>query len=206
MSSTVDALLPLSLLEAVRNVDTPDGDLDAEYVPELRNKRLGLSDTVYAQIRRYTDLVKRRERSRQDEASALAKLLGRRPDAEAVFRSAGRFLAREAYLTISPMRRRMMLAVPALVARPMALSQARKLVARYLNGSLSRSGSFVVLEVDDPVTLDSAPRGAGCAFYEATLKELLRLLIGHGGQVEHVRCASRDEGRCEWKAEWGKPR
>src|SRR5215216_2215929 len=193
MSSTVDALLPLSLLEAVRNVDTPDGDLDAEYVPELRNKRLGLSETVYAQIRRYTDLVKRRQRSGQDEATALARLLGRRPDAEAVFRSAGRFLAREAYLTIAPTRRRMMLALPAFVARPMALRQARRLAERYLNGRLSRSGAFVVLEVGDSVTLDSAPRSAGCAFYEATLKELLRLLIGHDGAVEHVRCASRDE-------------
>jgi hypothetical protein len=206
MSVTVDALLPLSLLEAVRNVDTPDGDLDAEYVPELRNKRLGLSDTVYAQIRRYTDLVKRSQRSGQEEATALAKLLGRRPDAEAVFRAAGRYLAREAYLTISPVRRRMMLALPSLVARPMALSQARKLTERYLNGKLERNGSFVLLDVGDPVTLDSAPKSAGCAFYEATLKELLRLLIGHAGMVEHVRCASRDEGSCEWRAEWGRAR
>ena len=206
MSVTVDALLPLSLLEAVRNVDTPDGDLDAEYVPELRNKRLGLSDTVYAQIRRYTDLVKRSQRSGQEEATALAKLLGRRPDAEAGFRAAGRYLAREAYLTISPVRRRMMLALPALVAKPMALSQARKLTERYLNGKLARNGSFVLLDVGDPVTLDSAPKSAGCAFYEATLKELLRLLIGHAGMVEHVRCASRDEGRCEWRAEWGRAR
>ena len=49
MSPTVDSLLPLSFLEAVRNVDTPDDDPDTELVAELRNKRLGLSDTVYAQ-------------------------------------------------------------------------------------------------------------------------------------------------------------
>src|SRR3982750_2796318 len=40
MLATVDALLPLSLLEAVRNVDPPSDQLDAEYVDELRNKRL----------------------------------------------------------------------------------------------------------------------------------------------------------------------
>ena len=52
MLATVDALLPLSLLEAVRDVDTPEGVLETEFVDELRNKRLGLSDTVYSQIQR----------------------------------------------------------------------------------------------------------------------------------------------------------
>src|SRR5262245_21272229 len=97
MLATVDALLPLSLLEAVRNVDTPSDVVDAEYVDELRNKRLGLSDTIYIQIKRHTEAVRRGQRTGQDEAVALAKLIGRRPDAEAVFRAAGRFLAREAY-------------------------------------------------------------------------------------------------------------
>ena len=96
MSPTVDSLLPLSFLEAVRNVDTPDDDPDTELVAELRNKRLGLSDTVYAQIRRYSDAVKRSQRTVRDEAVALARLIGRRPDAEAVFRAAGRYLANEA--------------------------------------------------------------------------------------------------------------
>ena len=113
MSPTVDSLLPLSFLEAVRNVDTPDDDPDTELVAELRNKRLGLSDTVYAQIRRYSDAVKRSQRTARDEAVALARLIGRRPDAEAVFRGAGRYLANEAYQSISPMTRRVMLTLPA---------------------------------------------------------------------------------------------
>ena len=141
MASNVDALLPLSFLEAVRTVDTPEGDFETEYVPELRNKRLGLSDTVYAQIRRYTDAVKRQQRTPLDEAVALARLIGRRPDAEAVFRSAGRYLAREAYLTIPGTRRRMLRAMPSLLARPLALRQARRIAQRYLNGTLTRVGA-----------------------------------------------------------------
>ena len=86
-----------------------DDQPDAEFVDELRNKRLGLSDTVYAQIRRYSDAVKRGQRTVRDEAVALAKLIGRRPDAEAVFRAAGRYLANEAYQGISPMTRLIML-------------------------------------------------------------------------------------------------
>ena len=100
MTITVDALLPLSFLEAVRSVDLPDDDLDAELVPELRNKRLGLSDTVYAQIRRYREAARRHQRAVQDEATGIAKLIGRRPDAEEVFRAAGSYLARQAYQAI----------------------------------------------------------------------------------------------------------
>jgi hypothetical protein len=114
MLATVDALLPLSLLEAVRDVDKPEGALETEFVDELRNKRLGLSDTVYSQIKRYTEAVRRNQRTAQEEAVALAKLIGRRPYAEAVLRAAGRFLAREAYMTVSPVTRGMVRVFPAL--------------------------------------------------------------------------------------------
>jgi hypothetical protein len=78
MLATVDALLPLSLLEAVRNVDTPEGVLEAEFVDELRNKRFGLSDTVYTQIKRYTEAVRRRTKPLRSRASsAVARM--RRP-------------------------------------------------------------------------------------------------------------------------------
>jgi len=166
MSATVDALVPLSLLEAVRSVDTPDA-FEAEFVPELLNKRLGMSETVYAQIKRYTDAKKRNQRTEQEEAIALARLIGRRPDAEAVFRAAGCLLAREAYLTIAQATRRMLLALPGLVARPMALQQLRRIAGRYLNGDVRRVGPFLLLDVPDSTTADSAPRDAGCAFYEA---------------------------------------
>ncbi len=201
MHSTVDALLPLSLLEAVRDVDTP-GDLDAEFVDELRNKRLGLSDTVYSQIKRYTEAVRRRQRGSQDEAVALSKLIGRRPDAEAVFRAAGRYLAREAYMTISPITRRLLRLLPSIVARPWALRRARRLAARYLNGTARRVGGYVVLEVPRSITLGTAPGSIGCAYYESALRELLRLLIGSIGSVDHVRCDSRGDGTCEWRADW----
>lgn len=202
MSSTVDALLPLSFLEAVRNVDTPVEDFEAELVGDLRNKRLGLSDTVYMQIKRFTDAVKRGQRASHDEAVGLAKLLGRRPDAEAVFRAAGRYLAREAYETMSPFSRRILLILPSLLARPIALRHTRRLAKRYFGGAVSRVGTSVYLEVAESVTKDTAPRSVGCTYYEAGLKEMLRLMVNSVGAVEHVRCASRGEGACAWRAEW----
>ena len=156
MLATVDALLPLSLLEAVRDVDTPEGVLEAEFVDELRNKRFGLSDTVYTQIKRYTEAVRRNQRTAQDEAVALAKLIGRRPDAEAVLRAAGRFLAREAYMTVSPVTRGMLHVLPSLVARPLALRQVRRIARRYLNGNVRRVGTSLLLEMPRSITVGVA--------------------------------------------------
>ena len=202
MLATVDALLPLSLLEAVRDVDTPSDQTDAEYVDELRNKRLGLSDTVYAQIKRYTEEARRRHRPAQDEAIALAKLIGRRPDAEEIFRAAGRHIALQSYRTISPVTRQMMRLLPSAMARPLAYRRARKIAARYLNGNIRRVGSFLLLDVPRSITLGTAPGVIGCTYYESSLRELLLLLIGSIGAVEHVRCSGRGEGTCEWRADW----
>ena len=199
---TVDALLPLSLLEAVRLVDAPDGDLEAELVPELRNKRLGLSETVYAQVRRYNEAVRRGQRIPFDEAVALAKLVGRRTDAEVVFRSAGRYLANEAYARVAPLSRAIMRSLPGMLARPLALRHMRRIAIRFLGGEIARVGSSVLLSVPGSVTLDTGPRQSGCALQEATLRELLKLLVDGAGAVDHVRCASRGEGVCEWRAEW----
>jgi predicted hydrocarbon binding protein len=201
MLATVDALLPLSLLEAVRNVDTP-GDLDSEFVDELRNKRLGLSDTVYLQIKRYADAVRKSQRTAHDEAVALARLIGRRPDAEAVFRAAGRYLARESYNTINPFSRRLLRLLPSVIARPIALRRTRRIAKRYANGAVRRVGGYVLLEVPRSVTLNTAPGSIGCAYYEAMLRELLGLLVGGVGSVDHVHCVGRSEATCEWRADW----
>ncbi|MHB0963288.1 MAG: hypothetical protein ACYC5V_08795 [Gemmatimonadaceae bacterium] len=202
MPGPVDPLIPLSLLEAVRTVDLPDNDLEAEFVHELRNKRFGLSDTVFAQIKRFSEAVRRKQRTDFGEAAGIARLIGRRPDAEAVFREAGRNFARQVYGTFSPVLRRLMRSLPALITRPLALRYARSVARRYLQGTVRRSGGTIMLEVSDSVTRDAAPKLGGCAYYEAALRELIQLMVGGVGAVDHVRCASRSEGSCEWRAEW----
>lgn len=202
MLATVDALFPLSLLEAVRNVDTPIDQLDTEYVDELRNKRFGLSDTVYTQIKRHSEAVRKGQRTGSDEVIGLAKLIGRRPDAEAVFRAAGRYTARQSYQTVSLINRRLMRLLPAAVARPLAFRYAKKIAARYLGGNMRKVGSFLMVDVPRSITLGTAPGSVGCTYYEAAVRELLERLIGSIGAVEHVRCAARGEGTCEWRADW----
>jgi predicted hydrocarbon binding protein len=202
VSATVDPLLPLALLEAVRTVDLPDAEYETEFVEELRVKRFGLSDTVHAQIRRYHEAIKRNQRPSAEEAAGIARLIGRRPDAEAVFREAGRNLARRTYDRVSPLLKRLTHLLPSLVARPLALGQIRRIGVRYLGGDVRRVGASIHLEVRQSVTLDAAPRQAGCSFYESALRELMQQLVDGVGSVEHVRCASRNEGTCEWRAQW----
>jgi predicted hydrocarbon binding protein len=203
-SASVDALLPLSFLEAVRTVDSPveEAEAEIELVGELRNKRLGLSETVYMQIKRYSEAVRKNQRAAHEEAAALAKLIGRRRDAEAVFKEAGKILAGEAYRTVGPIHRQILWVLPNLFKKALTTRHMRRLADRYFNGEVTRSGASIFLEVAESVTVDSAPRGSGCAYYEAGLRELLRLFVNSGGIVEHVRCASRGEGACRWRAEW----
>lgn len=200
MSSTVDARLPLSLLEAVRVVDTPEGDVEAEYIEELRTKRLGLSDTVYAQITRYSDAVRRNERTVRDEAAALARLIGRRTDAHRVFDSAGSMLAHEAVCTVSRFRRGAIRRMPGVLARPMALAAVRRLSRRYLDADLERVGASVILSVRDPVTIDGSAV-AGFAFYASAFATMLEELTGVPAVVSRLDVPEAGQ---RWRAAWGR--
>ena len=198
----LDARLPLALLEAVKAIDTPHAELDAELVHELRNKRLGLSETVYQQIRRYSDAVKRQQRVPYGETLALARLIGRRPDADLAFREAGRRWARSAYETLGTTSRSAAVSMPALLGRPIALRLLRRLAKRFLDGQIVRQGSTLLLDVPHPVSADAAPRAAGCGLYEAAYREALLLLADADGPVEHVTCRSRGDASCQWRTDW----
>jgi len=168
------------LLEAVREADRPPGaDDEAEYVPELLNKRLGTTDTVYAQIRRYSEAMKHGHTVGAPEVAGLARLVARRPDADAVFGAAGAATARAAFGTLSFPRRALLRILPRAAARPLARRSATRLAARYFGTLLPREGTQ--LRIDDGPTpalpLDGNGAGySGRAFYEAGLRELLSLL------------------------------
>ena len=201
MSGTVNAIVPLSLLEAVRNIDIPEGD-DVEYVQEHRNKRLGLSDTVIAQIRRYKDAMKRSQPIAIHEAAGIARLIGRRADAEEILQRAGKIVAARMYGMISATTRQIIHILPGFLARPLAFRQVRKSGEKYFGANVRRVGASIVVGVRESVTVGSAPKGAGCTYYEWALREMLRLLINGGGMIDHVHCRDRGEDICEWRAEW----
>src|SRR5512134_3759214 len=90
------AIVPLSLLEALRNLDTPVEDGLEELAGEIVAKRFGLSGTVAAQIQRYQDAYRRGLPIPLEETVAVFRLVGRRPDAALVYADAGRRAARYA--------------------------------------------------------------------------------------------------------------
>jgi hypothetical protein len=111
-------------------------------------------------------------------------------------------MASQSYHTISPVTRKMMRLLPAAAARPIAFRHVRKIAARYLSGNMRKRGE---LSADGGSPVDHARFGAGqCRLYilRGDARELLALLIGSIGAVEHVRCSRRGEGSCEWRADW----
>lgn len=175
-SMSVDPLVPLSLLEAVREADRLDGDGEAEYAPEFINKRLGTTDTVYAQIKRYTEAARRGQPVEEAEVVALARLIGRRPDALELFRNAGTATARTAYGRLSPIKRGSVNLLPRIVARPIARRQARKLLARYFGAVLDRSGPALRMDIPERAPVSAGATEPGREYYDAALRELLALL------------------------------
>jgi bacteriochlorophyll 4-vinyl reductase len=200
----VNPRIPFSLLEAVRRIDTPEEeDPEAEYVHELRNKRLGLSETVYQQIRRYDEAVKRGQLLPSSEAANIGALISRRPDADELFRNAGRIVAAEIYSAIPDAKRRLMRTLPSFAARPLALGEIKGITAKYFGGAVSQSGASLNLTVPEVLVIEGDAAALGCQYYGTAFSELLRLLIDGNPAVDHVRCTQRGDSACEWRAEWG---
>src|SRR5690606_38378390 len=96
MNQSIPALIPLSLLEAVQNIDTPPDDGLGALEHELVVKRLGLSPTVAAQIGRDRERAEVGDEVDREEVLAVFRLVGRRPEADLVLDDAGRRAARHA--------------------------------------------------------------------------------------------------------------
>ena len=96
----------------------------------------------------------------------------------------------------------MIFVLPSLLARPLALREARRIAQRYLNGNIRRVGGLAHAR-------DAGIRHGGQRAQGTRLRVLrvgaagARPAAGRGaGAVEHVRCVARGEGVCEWRAEW----
>src|SRR5436305_13030952 len=103
--AVVHSIVPLAVLEAVKNLDTPVEDGLSEFAEELLVKRLGLSPTVAMQLAEFEQLVRKDARVEPAHVEALLRLVGRRPDADLVFADAGRRAARRAVRRLSGMSR-----------------------------------------------------------------------------------------------------
>lgn len=200
---TVHAIIPLSLLEALRNLDTPVEDGLEELAGEIVSKRLGLSPTVAAQIARYQQTVRGSGKVDTEEALAVFRLAGRRPDAALVFADAGRRAARlgarQAPVVLRGLRR----LIPGGLGRRFGRRLAARTARSILSAELGLGTNGVEGRVAMSLAIRAMPEGQGCGFYGAAFGELLRVLTGFEGAMVHDRCRGRGGESCHWRAASG---
>ncbi len=200
-ATTSPAFLPLSLLEAVRNLDTPveDGiDLLAE---DIVARRLGLSNTVAAQIARYRYAAERDGSVGDDELVSVLRLVGRRPDAGLVFADAGRRAARYTVRASGRSARALVRASPRFLGRRLASRAVRRLAAAYFRGEVAGDGAEATVRMARPLSMSAMPDGTACSFYGAAYGELFRSLADFEGTLVHERCEGRGDPECVWHTE-----
>lgn len=194
------SILPLAVLEAMRNLDSPTDEEVAEYVDELLKKRLGLSGTVAAQIGRYEAVVKRDGTVSGEEFEQILRLVSRRPDAPLVFADGGRRAARRSIGRLPPLTRWASHALPRFLRRRIGFRATRRAAAEVLDVSVARESGQPVGTLAPAFPVRATPDGASCTFYAAALAELLRQLVEFEGSVTHSRCRTRGDTVCEWRA------
>jgi hypothetical protein len=196
---SVHAIIPLSLLEAIRNLDTPVEDGLEELAGEMVSKRLGLSPTVAAQIIRYQEMARRDGQVSVEEAISVFRLVDRRPDAALVFADGGRRAARHALRAGRFPGKSTTTATGGFVARTMGLRRASGAARRIFGGELKMKGPVAAAEVSSPLSTVVAQNGKGCGFFGAAFGELLRFQIGFEGVMIHERCRTRGDTVCQWR-------
>jgi hypothetical protein len=199
LPATSHSILPLSLLEAMRNLDSPSDEEVAEYVDELLKKRLGLSDTVAAQIGRYEEVVKRDGTVASGELEQILRLVGRRTDATLVFADGGRRAARRAMGRLAATTRWASRSLPRALRRRIGFGGARSAAREVFGAALARKGANAVAALEAAEAVRATPDGSACAFYAAAFAELLRHLVDFEGAMDHSSCRARGDERCEWR-------
>jgi hypothetical protein len=199
-SSAVPALIPLSLLEAIRNLDTPVEDGLDELAEEIAVRRLGLSPTVAAQIQRYKQASERDGAVDADEAISVLRLVGRRVDAPLVFADAGRRAARYASRAHARPAWTLSRVTAGGLTRRIAQRSAAHLARRAFGGDLRPAPDGVQVRMVEPLSFKAFPDGSACDFYGAAYGEMLRRITGFEGAMLHERCRALGHDACVWQS------
>lgn len=199
-ADTIPSLIPQSLLEAIRNLDTPLDDGLNELAGETVSKRLGLSKTVAEQIERYKYDASQGVGVSRDEAISVFRLVGRRPDAELVYADAGRRTARHAAKGAGLGTRMLLAVTPRGLRRRIGVRQAAKAARRVLGIDLTVRNGVPEVRLTDSLATAAGFPGTGCRYYSAVLAELLRLTSGFEGAMVHEQCRGRGGDHCQWRA------
>ena len=187
-------MVGLVLLEVIRARDLPTEILYSEDPTQTMPRRLGLSEAVDGQIRRFREEVRRKERFSDNEARDLFHLVLRRPDSEEVFSQAGELLAGKDDSLKGISR-----AYP----EKLLYSLARRQVRRRLKGLLGRPvGAFApgpfTLEARGHFFLDMDPGGDACELLTGFAQTILSRYLRRPVYVSHSSCEALKHDLCRW--------
>jgi hypothetical protein len=197
----VNPAIAIALLNSLRATDTPDEVIEDESFRISLPRRLGLNEVVDAQARRYAEIRDRRGVITPDEYGNLLQLIDRRPDAAAVFASAGRILAEarfsepsgfdrfRARLTPARLRRRKLIRAMTDVARALEPGAA---IQPVLDGGVDG------IDVLAPPLAATTTAGSGCALMTAALEVCADRVGSPTARLSHGLCAGRGDDRCRW--------
>jgi predicted hydrocarbon binding protein len=200
----ISPVLPLLLLETMRDMDRPEEVLEDEDLAASLPRRFGLSDVVFVQIRRFQEEVRQKRLQRVSDVEDLIRLVVRRPDASAIFLEAGRRVARNAWQQRARAVRGGVRFLPNPLALVSATRAARKLLRRMSGSSPFRVQRWPIeLRIDHSLTARADATGAACSLYTGAFEETLRLYTGRAYHAHHTACATRGDDACEWQVRLG---
>ena len=201
-SGSITPLLPLLLLETLRDRDRPEEVLEDEDLSVSLPRRFGLSDVVMVQIRRFQEEVRARRAQTTEQVIDLLRLVVRRPDAAEVFADAGRRLANHAWSQRSAAVRGALRVLPNPIPRAAARRAARRMFRQIVgDGHLTVGRWPVEVRIRESLTSRADPSGAACSLYSGAFVEIMELHTRKQYRVLHNECAARGENACVWSVE-----
>jgi predicted hydrocarbon binding protein len=192
-------VVPLALLETVRERDLPGEFLEDEVLSVSMPRRLGLTGVVSTQILRYEQAVVSGTRIPVAEMSNLLQLVLRRADAEPLLREAGRRMTRLHLGEQAPMSARALRRSSGLVYLPIRRAARRLLRGMAGSAKIEFAGKPLTVRVTPAYTAQLAD--TACVLFTGALEELVRIYAGREPTVEHQRCIARGDAVCEWRLE-----
>lgn len=199
-SGGVAAILPLSLLESLRSHDRPAEVLEDEDLTVSLPRRLGLSDVIDSQIRRYEEARRKGRAVPAQELTDLIRLVIRRPDDEAILIEAGRAVVERWASGAEGRRARIGRLMPRRLSRAMLRRALGRLSRRIAAGArVELSGDPLGITLHDSLTARVDPGGVACLLYTSAFDTLAGRYSRAAVRVVHPRCEARGASECFWE-------
>lgn len=192
-------VLPLALLEAMRDQDRPVEILEDEDLSVSLPRRLGMTGIVASHIQRYEAAVQNGTRVPVPDFASLMQLVMRRPDAEPILREAGRRVTRQRLGETPPLAARVLRRFSNLVFVPIRRAARRLLRGMVGSATIELAGKPLVVRIEPAFTAQVA--NTACVFYTGALEELVAIYAGQPRPVLHESCTARGDRVCEWRVE-----